>query len=392
MTGEPRYGGEKAANWLPAAWRPEIEGRSEEDMTAALTDARDALTAANSVQTIEQDRIDKAKDLLDSVIPGKEGELKTAKETADSITQQITDLSAKYSEHKVDYDALVIACNQAKAIIQDKAPLSCPGCGAGLIVKDNVLRGYASPEPEEIEKAKLQIETATPDITKLRAQCEEFINLSKSARVKQAEAQRTVHTIQGELNQLKVQARDAGLNAQQATPEAEIARLETAVQEARMNLDVFKQLADAKMHHDNVVEMDKICTLLGPNGARAKVMGEAMDKVRKILGLIQSITGWETIGVLSDYGITANGRPIKLTSDNEKLKAQWSMQIASAILTESQWVVLDKADTLRDESWFGLAKLLNRLADRYESLKIVVCGTSVGGLASDHWNVIEIGA
>ena len=158
-----------------------------------------------------------------------------------------------------------------------------------------------------------------------------------------------------------------------------------------MNLDVFKQLSEAKMNHDNVVEMDKICTLLGPNGARAKVMEKAMDKVRKILALIQSITGWEQIGLLSDYGITANGRPIKLTADNEKLKAQWSMQIASAILTQSQWVVLDKADTLRDESWAGLVLLMDRIATRYENLKIVVCGTSVGGQAGEGWNVIEVG-
>ena len=225
VTGEPRYGAEKAANWLPAAWRPEIEGHSEDDMTAALTDARDALTVANSVQSIEQERIDKAREVQEKVIPAKEGELKTAREAAASIAKEITDLSAQYSEHKATYDALVKACTDAKATINDKAPLTCPGCGAGLVVRDDTLRGYASPEPEDIENAKRKLETAAPEITVLREQCERLINLSKSGKTKLAEANRTAHGIEGALNQLKLQARDAELTAQDATPEAEIARL-----------------------------------------------------------------------------------------------------------------------------------------------------------------------
>ena len=135
-----------------------------------------------------------------------------------------------------------------------------------------------------------------------------------------------------------------------------------------------RQASDAA---NNVVHFDEICTLLGPQGARATIMKRGMSQVRNIITSLCNGAKWKMVEVLSDFGMVSGGVPVQLAARNEKLKVQWLCQIVAAIIAKSDWIILDEADLLQAESWDGMLRVLSAVANKCPEKYILVCATGL---------------
>lgn len=389
ITGARLYGKRVASTWTPKNWREELEGKSEADLQSEVVDLRDRLQALGVRQTIEQSRIDEANRVLAEDIPAAERDLSDAQTqyraaSADyqAHRKHLTEMQDLRESHKRELSRLT-------QILEAKAPYECPHCQKGLQLSAGQVVAWEAPSGAEIEKATTDRDTFMGNLAEVEAELGVQGQAMDGVSAEVNTAAGRVSQIQGRLDELRRRAEVAGMEVSQVD-EGERAKLELDVEEANKFLVAHQQYYNAKREHDNVVELDTVCTLLGPTGARAQHMRQAMDKVRLVLANGSKRAGWLPITILDDYGLTSNGRSLPLVSDNEKLKAQWLCQVAAVMLAGGSWVVLDAADLLRDESWDGLVELVNSLASKREGLHIVVCATSTE--CPPEWDHVRLGA
>ena len=375
VTGAGRYGSKKAVTWVPVHWRTELEGAAETDLQSACVDLRDRIMQMGVQQTIEQAKIDEAKLILARDIPDAEAALAEAERDTKDQELGVEDAAERLSAIRQGIRNNDRELKRVMDLLTSGAPHACPECGQGLVLTGGSVGRWVAPSQAEVLSAgesRANIETLIEDGRKKEHGMRDFVD---SGRVELNNKRDKWGMAQGKVQVLKAQATFATLEPSQGN-DAERARLELQLEEANKSLIAYQQFHNAARERDNVVELDAVCNLLGPTGARAQHMRSAMDGVRLVMRNACAITGWSKISILDDYSLTSGGRPITLCADNERLKAQYTCQIASAMLTQGEWLVLDQADLLRDESWEGLAMLLNRLSAKRNRLNIVVCATS----------------
>ena len=109
-----------------------------------------------------------------------------------------------------------------------------------------------------------------------------------------------------------------------------------------------------------------------------------MESFRGVLRAVARVTGWPAVGLDQHYTVSIGERPmLRLCSESERLRAQWSLQIALARVCKDPVVILDAADHLDQSNMAALRRLLATLCDRAEPLAFLVCGTEID---LDAWN------
>ena len=387
QTGQTAYGVKKAVNWRPPGWDPELEGASPSDLEKEVAVVREKLQEATVRSAVSQDKIDEAKKIKLEVLPGAEETLKAFQikhgedsDLSNRIRAEIDEKNAKI----LKYQAWM---QKASVVMDAKAPHRCPECNAGVEFKDGTLIPWVTVDAEkmvEVTEAYQKVKGQLTDLQSSVAMRKGDYSMACELRDNSRSA---LFTHKGKVEELRRQTKLADETAVEETSVAERAELETSLQEAVGRLDAYNRFLLAQKQHDNVVRLNEICELLGPNGAKAKFMDESMEEVRKMLAKISEVSGWMDIHIDYDFNITSDGLPARLAAKNEQLKAQWALQIASAYVAKSKWVILDEADTLKDDSWDGLIKLVNGLCKKAKDLRVVVCATS--SKVKD-WNMVEV--
>ena len=195
--------------------------------------------------------------------------------------------------------------------------------------------------------------------------------------------------IEAECRALRTHAHVAGLQATDPVNPHELTKAESAKEEAREDLEAKVAAIDARREYDNIIELDMLCKSLSPDGVRHQEMQRVVGYVNVALKKVQEHSGWGIAEVSDAYSIKYAGRAVPMCAANEKLKVQYAMQIAFALLCKSSMVVLDAVDALQDSSWEGLQLLLLRLAEKNPHMLVVICGTNVTGT---EWPTTELRA
>ncbi len=163
---------------------------------------------------------------------------------------------------------------------------------------------------------------------------------------------------------------------------------------AEENLACIKKFSDAKMYNENVLRYNALADLLKVEGVRKTAAQKKVDSLRNILDTVNGVTGWERVSLGEDYRISCNGREVQMAAENEKLKAQYTMQTAIAILQYkagiNEWLIFDRADTLKGKSYEGLVNLVNTIigSGKYPNMKIVICGTLLDN--QEGWKTLDL--
>ena len=123
---------------------------------------------------------------------------------------------------------------------------------------------------------------------------------------------------------------------------------------------------------------------------KAAVAREKLTTVRKALEEVNRVTGWMPVAIQEDYSITVGGRPVCLCAASERLQARFSLQIAFVMISRCDFLILDSTDRLRDESWDGLIRCLDRLAAREHNRNLHVLPIATSTSTPEGWKTIKL--
>ena len=388
ITGAGTYGVKKASNWTPSYWHPDLDSASEESLQADLVNARDDLTEMTSQSAISQSQISEAQNARDNLIPeakeiqrehqDKLVELRNKKETCNGMLDN-------FDFH---IDRLQKLINEKENLLHSKPSLHCPECNAGLeLVQDGVLGVWRQPSKEKLAEAVTELDSM-----------KESIEIGKSKRTEKQreigeiqtaieERQMKLGEITGSIKQLEYQAKMADSNPSSEVSYEKRKKAENLVSECQKKLESFQSMRAAHACNQTVLELDTVCDILGPSGVRTKHLQTVIDGMKEQLKEMVELAGWNDIDLSDDYMITSNGIPIVMCAESEKLKAQWLMQILSAVYAKDKWIVFDQADTLVGEWWEGLVKIVNSICKENNEMRILVCGSNI---KVDGWNTVTL--
>lgn len=235
------------------------------------------------------------------------------------------------------------------------------------------------------EQAKLADATPVPegDVVKERQALEERAEALMLQVDRFQTAAGEIRELEGQIKTLEPEAENWDAKPTEIDADARAAA-ENALQNAERRLEAWRAWSKSQAAFKNVVEYHHHYKLLGsgPEGVRTGSKDQVrkrLEKINNTLARVQEITGWPTVKLSPSYEILINGRPLGMPlADSEKLRAQWSIQVVFAVLTNAKWIILDKCDTLRDESWDGLLKLADYWAEKNtaKGTYFVMCATS----------------
>ena len=374
-TGSQRYGVKVAANWTPPNWNPMLDGESRESLQAELVDARDNLQAMMAVQAVSAAQVEEAQMVRDVHLPNAKKELAEILDKSAVIQKEQSEFRAKFQRIQDKMTQAENWLRKTKTTLAATPEHYCPHCNEGLEMADGQLIPWIKPSGDELDKMRTKYDEVKEKVEVGKKKLAQ-LNIDKSHLVaRNDELLAKANELKGQVSMLTKRAEFADKEVASVDETAKT-KAEDEVRRAHEKLDAFERREQAKAHHNNVVYMDEICDLLGPNGARAVHIQECMSKITKVLDRINRITGWLPIGLTNDYQVTSNGRPIPFCAANERYKAQWALQVACAYYSKDNWILIDESDALRDESWEGLVRLGAGLTKKNESLRVIVCATS----------------
>ena len=381
------YGAKKAANWVPKHWTPELDGASEDQLRADLVDARDHLTAIMSQQAVSAAEIEEARNVRDNLLPAAKNRLEELQGNQTKNSAALAELDEAAQGMTAEISKIEAWIRKSKATLDATAPFYCPGCDAGLQMDANGKLVEWTPVSGDELKAMKDKKKRGDEIIRTKTK-ELKSNETNAAALRSGvrELHNDIASIKGEIRQLEIRAGKADAKESRGIDETERAAAETLVDQKQKALEAFTRKQQAAEAHRNVTILDEYVDLLGANGARGEYLEENLDGMRHILDKIADRTGWLPIRIEPDYSVTSNGRPVQLCAKNEQLKAQWSLQLASAYYSGDHYVILDEADTLKDESWEGLVKLVEGVC-RGTEMRVIVCATSA---SVEGWNTVTL--
>ena len=416
VTGQ-NYTPKRGAQWTPDDWSSDLEGLSEDDVLAALNDAQAALRAVTVRHAVDQDRIDRAIQVRDAELPAVQEELAVGERDLEKLTEKQRDLleAAKGTgENLTRFEtARNDAVNALEAIdeeierilasVADTEPVDpsvpCPHCEGRLVVALGEVQAYLPKERadpretlEELNRRRANALVACEDAKKMlekpRAEHRAVMSKYDHVRERRQAVGKKVGEGRAKVKVLQSMTKDADLTVTESNA-AEISELENARDRADAQRKAWVKRRDADAAHNNYTEYAYLEKLLGPNGARAEYMKKRMEKLRAAVSNVCKRAYWKTITISDTYEVLSDGIPTPLAAENERLKAQWVIQIAIAMLNPgNKWIILDAADLLRGDHWRGLVTVINALLSKRPYLNIVVCATE--SEAPEEWNLITL--
>ena len=374
-TGSQRYGVKVAANWTPPNWNPMLDGESSESLQAELVDARDHLQSMMAVQAVSAAQIEEAQSVRDVHLPNATKERTDLQDRIAIVDKDIAEFRSKEQRMMEKINKAEDWIRKTKKVLTAVPEHYCPHCNEGVEMLEGQLIPWVKPSGEKLDEMRSKYDEVKEKLEKGKKNLKQVKIDNSHLSERKSKLMGEVHEKNGQIAMLKKRAAFADSEVASIDESAKT-KAEDAVRRAHEKLDAFERRETAKAHHNNVVYMDEICELLGPNGARAVHIQECMSKIQKVLDRINSITGWLPIGLTNEYQVTSNDRPIQFCAKNERYKAQWALQVACAYYAKDNWILIDESDALRDESWEGLVRLGAGLTRKNNSLRVIVCATS----------------
>ena len=386
-TGAGRYSEKKAAKWVPPKWRMDLEGQSLDSLQVRFQDRKDVLDALKTARAVSQAEIDRGNEIVKDKLPPMEKRALEIQAERNDKQAALNGMRVEQRGYRSKLDSYQADIVNSQGILQAVAPYTCPACEAGLYHADKRLHVWVEPDGSATETAQFTIASSTTAIQELEVALKESATFEHTLADDVARLSKELEDNFAEGKALRAHAQAAGLQATDPVNPHELTKAESAKEEAREDLEAKVAAIDARREYDNIIELDMLCKSLSPDGVRYQEMQRVVGYVNVALRKIQEHSGWGLAEVSDAYSIKYAGRAVPMCAANEKLKVQYAMQIAFALLCKSSMVVLDAADALQDSSWEGLRLLLLRLAEKNPHMLIVVCGTNVTGT---EWPTTEL--
>lgn len=391
-----QYGKKKAVTWRPDDYTSDMEGISEQALLDERSLAQEAIQKITVTQAVAQERVDYGEKARDEFLPLANEAVTTAQQEYDRKMNAEQVAVNNYKTEKAKTDEIT---NQINKLLSEKKQIivnparpkgeKCPSCQILLLRPQGqplAIMGENPPPPNN-DLINEQNALIGEQIAELDASLKNYnvIPLLNEYRQMQAEVAATrdlLNQAKGHRDTVAKTALDANLVASDSN-DAYLSHHENIRQAAVNKHKAFHKHVEAQRAHENYTHYESIEKLLSANGIRSEYMQVRMDNLRDWLDTISKVTGWLPITITEGYDPLSNGLPAHMTAENEQRKVQWAISAAIAMQDKTcKWLILDAADLLKDESWEGLVKLVDKLQiraiqkDKRDEFHIVVCATS----------------
>jgi hypothetical protein len=340
------YGSRVAASWVPEGWQFELEPASENDLCAAIAQAKethDKAIATAAVSTAERQRL------------GQE-------------MAKIEDHKTALQKAEAEAEPLALALGEAQSA-REQLPagktgpeMPCPHCGAFVVLRQvNLAESRLEPAetiPEaELKKRRLAIADADGAVNRLtgeRHQAERAVELARDAMQIALDAKYRLERMPP---------------AAEGGTDVEDAKVDLATAERR--LAAFRQKREADDLARRIAGNDAVLAILAPDGLRARKLARVLEVFNSTqLQPLCEAASWRPVAIDAEMTLAYGGRPYALLSTSEQYRVRAIIQLAMARLDGSQMVVLDAADVLDGTTRSGLFAMLEEAG-----LPAVVCLT-----------------
>jgi len=342
-TGEKNYGSEKAANWLPAGWTPNLAAATVEALRAAVKSARGALDDALRVQGADAGEVTRLKALADAMDLRRDALEKLVRARADAETA---------------HDAAEMA-REALPPAEQADGLTCPCCGSMLRLAHNLGSDKRLVEAdrigeEELRARRMNIASADGKLSKAKGELSALVAQESTARAALTEAEAAARKL-AEIGE------DRGAGTADAV---DVARAAVAEAERRL------KAVEAKAKADECVRLldlnARVRAIVEPTGLRQSRLEKVLTAFNDgPLAELCAPAQWDHVRIEPDMSVTFGGRPYAALAGHgpqiasDQFKARVILQVAVARLQGDPLVVIDAADVLDARGRSGLILMLH---------------------------------
>jgi len=333
VTGE-NYGSSKAETWMPAEWESDLDGASEESLSAQVVQQEEIRDASIAHTAVSEDRIAQLRE--------KAGKI-----------QEHTDEVKKWSEaaeaagDKVRESAGLLKILPSPE--DDQVTVSCPHCGEPCCILTGKL-------------IKPPIALASEENASRRAAREKAVQGQLMASEALQSATRRLHEQQALLGEAMASA--GTLKATEAEPggqgndEAALERARRDLQLAENRIRAWRAKTRADRLHASILLNQALVAILAADGLRAAKLKDAIQEFNRNLEALAEVAGWPAVEITNGLTVLYRGTAWSLCSESGKFRSRVMIQIALADLDFSDAVVIDGADILDKQGRNGLMRLL----------------------------------
>lgn len=317
-----RYGEKKAEAWLPAAWDPELNTATEDQLKEVVRQEQEWLEVAISDQAVGEAEITRLQGIVTQAVG--------MKETHAELKDQVSGLFQTEATLKKALRELPVA--------SQPDTVACPHCKKSVVIEAGKLV-----KPKDITLAEIA------ERKKAIADCED------SLKRLQGEITRVNTEMTDVFGKLRV-AEDARkkLADIQAKPKSTgdkgtVEQCRAKVQRAQDWLIAFQKKAKADSLHQGIQQNVKIVEILAPQGLRLTVLKSKLQAFNDCLKGVCSVAEWGIVAVKDDMDITYGGTPYMLLSKTEQFYTRVTLQLAIAHGEHSPVILIDDAEKITNK-------------------------------------------
>jgi len=329
ITGERAWGSDKAANWLPAEWTPDLTRKTIAELQKELAEAEEWYSVAVSDVAVSKSEI----------------------EALESQSKNIDALKKQHNDYTVQLTALNKCIADMRAELEKQAKpqpntCECPNCKTKLVYDNGVL---SLPEiisdveykkrKENHTKTELAIYDTRQEITRVteaQAKNKTALDIAQNAAEKLA----------------KMKTRKSG----QSDPAA-VEKTKSALETARKRLQMRQAYDSASSKNNGIMKNAEIIDVLAPTGLRQEQMATTMDKFYAELQRYSGAAKWGKLTIDDEMDVFYDGRPYSLLSKSERYRARALLQITFAMAIGDKLIIIDDLDELDADSRGGFLKM-----------------------------------
>lgn len=325
ITGE-RYGENKANDYHPSGWVPELDGMSVEEHAAELANARqkvEDLVGKSAASDSELDQLERAAEDEEAAI------------TAFNVAQKAV----------TDHEPILNRMRKTVDEAMTEQAFVCDHCGGVNLVRFDDTTGI--PEITATEKTENEIAEAQEEIRKSKKARADAELKHRKLEIDAAEAGARAKRLAGGKERLhKARSREGNRD------ELNLARDFLASTERQHRALVMKLGADAA--HQKKLELGMLLTVLEPGGIRQEKMVRQLDDFNQQLAKLSELAGFGQVAITEELDFHYRGLPYFLLSKSSKFRVSTIVQIACSLRDGSQAIVIDGVDILDQGGRNGL--------------------------------------
>ena len=339
------YGVAQSASWIPDGWEADLTTFSEETLQAALADENSRLEALIKEQAVDDSRysclqekwlgIDRAMEAVASAIENRE--------------------VAKHREQAAqdEYDNAREAYRKIPVLAKGVKPetFKCYNCGIENLAGGRKPPDAKGPSEKQIAENLAARQAAEAAGVAAKNQLDIMKAQTLSASIAVNNAQKDVDACKAAHEEL-IAAKPA--DSKGATTE-EIEAQRGAVANAERRLRLFNQYKRSRVLYNSVVKNQYLIDLLAPEGLRKQKLSEAVKRFNvEHLKPISDLAGWtgesgerqDLVIFPNDMTMAFGPTALQECSEGEKVKARITMQVALALIDNSDMILIDRIDEL----------------------------------------------